>query len=263
MKNNTLSLNKATQRMVIDDILVAKAQEQHQYFSDLILASQNAHDTETMAKLGFTANGKAQLIPEMKLKLEEAKMYNELRKTYAGYLIVPSKHLLAWMMVNNLYIGNQYQYTGLIPDQNAEDIRIFNEHILSLDHVRIEYKDGGKWIAVTNEQRQKFAKRFQDVRGKGLHTIDGVRMKFKGNEFGSYMTEANFRALPPYQMIADYNLFDKTQEMIDNAQDSIHHFPNPDPLVLLPVGNFRVVVTAWGHEEKLLPELADIIGKNI
>jgi len=260
---NQMTLNKATQRMVIDDILIAKAKEQHQYFADLIEASKNAHDTEAMAKLGFTSNGKAQLIPELKLALEEAKAYQELCKTYAGYLVVPSKHMLAWMMANNLYIGNQYQYTGLIPDTNAEDIRIFNEYILNLNHTRVEYKDGGKWIAATPEQRTKFANKFQDVRGKGLHSVDGVRLKFKGNEFGNYMTEANFRALAPYQMIADYNLFDKTIELTDSAEDSIHHYPNPDPLVLLPVGNFRVVVTAWGHEEKLLPALQDIINKNV
>lgn len=258
-----LTLNKATQRMVIDDILKEKAQETHQYFSDLVNVSKNVHDTESLKKLGFTANGNAQLLPELKLKLEEAKFYNELCKTYAGYLVVPSRHMLAWMMANNLYVGNHYQYTGLIPKQNAEDIRIFNEHILDLNHTVIEYKDGGKWIAATKTQRESFAKKFQDVRGKGLHSVDGIRLKFKGNEFGNYMTEANFRALAPYQMIADYNLFDRTKEITDSAEDSIHHYPNPDPLVLLPVGNFRIIVTAWGHEEKLLPELQDIIQKNV
>ena len=48
--------------------------------------------------------------------------------------------------------------------------------------------------------------------------------------------------------------FDKSLFLTDEAKNA-QYAPNPDPLVILPVGEFNVIVTGWGHEEKMLPGL--------
>lgn len=261
-----MQVNSLTNEMVIDSKLAEQAKETHDYFTHMLNEAKGQPNLKDMHALGFQSIGKAQFIEGLNANIELAKKWQAVRNAYPGYMVVHEKHLLGWLLVNDLFMGNHYQFTGLIPEQNQEHIIKFNK-LLRLQDCVIEYKTNGKWQAFDRKQLAAALPKITAYKGTNLHSVDGERVKFgktkAGINFGgTYMTEANVRALPPYQMVADIKFFDKSAYLTDAAKDAAFYTPNPDPLVVLPVGEFRVIVTAWAHEEKLLPGLEAIATTN-
>ena len=250
--------------MVLDSQLLKQAETLHNYFEAMLAQQTNKPDTSDMEMLGFQKVGKAQFIDQLKLNLGLAKKYELLTLTYPGFLVVHQKHMMAWLLIHDLFVGEHFQFTGLIPDLNQDHIKRFN-NMLSFDHCEIEYKGTNKWLKFKPSDLKKAMPKIKAAKGPELHSVNGIRLKF-GNSIrvgGRYLREANVRALPQYKMIADPAFFDKEAFMTDSAKNATFFTPNPDPLVMLPVDEFYVIVTAWGHEEKLLPDLEMLAKKTI
>jgi hypothetical protein len=256
--------NPLTQQMVLDEQLVKQADTIHNYFEAMISQGKNKPDTAGMESLGFQKVGKTQFIDQLNLNLALAKKYQDITTAYPGYLVVHQKHMLAWLLINNLFIGEHYQFTGLIPAINQDHITRFN-NILRLSDCKIEYKGSNKWHSFKPADLKKLNAKLVSAKGQELHSVNGVRMKLGRSisSNGRYLTEANVRALPPYQMVADIKFFDKEAYITDTAKNATWFTPNPDPLVTLPIGEFHVIVTAWGHEEQLMPQLQKLATTSI
>lgn len=258
--------NPLTNQMVIADDLKKQAHEVHEHFQDMLKHQSSIPNVDAQRNMGFSSAGSESLADQLKLTLEQAKLYEHLTMRFPGYLIVHVKHLVAWTLIHGLYMGEHYQFTGLIPELNQDHIVRFN-NLLTWEDTKIEYKaTANKWEPIPSNllKNQAFRKKLDVAKPIGLHTANGTRISFGQNSpirsGGSYVTEANVRALPGYKMIADFKFFNKAAFLTDSAKAATYYTPDPDPLVLLEKGDFRIIVTAWGHEETLLPELKKLTG---
>lgn len=255
--------NALTNQMVIADDLKQQAEKIDRYFTDLLVNATEVPDVQKHRDMGFSSVGRDSFVDELKLTIEQAREYQKLQIRFPGYLIVMTKHLLAWTMIHGLYRGEHFQFTGLIPDTNADHITRFN-NLLTWEDTKVEFKDAdNKWkpVPATLLKNKAFRKKLDDGKSSGIHTANGCRIAFPANTITSgrsYLSSANVRALPSYKMIADFKFFDRTAFLTDSAKAATYYTPNPDPLVLLEKGEFQVIVTAWGHEETLLPSLKNV-----
>lgn len=255
--------------MVIADDLRKQAEQVHQHFASMLQHQSSIPNVDAQKNMGFSSAGDESLASQLKLTLEQAKLYEHLQMRFPGYLIVHKKHMLAWTLIHGLYVGEHYQFTGLIPPLNQDHIVRFN-NLLTWEDVRLEYKaTASEWRAVPAAllKNQSIRTKLDKAKSNGLHTANGTRISFGQNSplrvGGSYVTDANVRALPNYKMIADFKFFNKAAFLTDSAKAATYYTPDPDPLVLLEKGDFQVIVTAWGHEEQLLPDLKKLAGTTI
>ena len=261
--------NPLTQQMVIADDLRKQAEEVNTYFQTMLANQSNIPNVEQQRNMGFSSAGDESLASQLKLTLEQARIYEHLQMRFPGYLIVHKKHLLAWTLIHGLYVGEHYQFTGLIPELNQDHIVRFN-NLLTWEDVRLEYKATvNNWKPIPDAllKSKVFRNKLDVAKSQGLHTANGVRINFGQNSpirsGRSYVTDANVRALPGYKMIADFKFFNKAAFLTDSAKAATYYTPDPDPLVLLEKGDFQIIVTAWGHEEQLLPDLKKLAGTTI
>lgn len=186
----------------------------------------NLDKIERLKKLGFTSNNSVVKEDNRKSQLEviekDLSIINHYKKKYPLYKFIKEDGVKSICEKYGLILGKISSFTGVVPNKNLEEMENFNKDNIKEDMCYYEmYRLGmirTKPKQISYEQYKKY--RIDDY---------------------SYSVDDQFQiCAPPKDFKLDHN------EEIDDFKIVTKKIE--DPIVLFPVRDGYLIVTAWGEE---------------